>query len=101
LGSIVAMGPLRVGLLGLSFKAGTDDLRESPVVELAERLLGKGYDLRIYDRNVSLSRLVGANREYILQTIPHISELLLENIDDVLDHAQLLVVGNADPEFNR
>jgi len=101
LGSIVALGPMRVGLLGLSFKAGTDDLRESPVVELAERLLGKGYDIRIYDRNVALGRLVGANREYILQTIPHISDLLLDRIDDVLDHAELLVVGNADPEFNR
>lgn len=100
LAKITALGPMRVGLLGLSFKAGTDDLRESPVVELAERLLGKGYDLRVYDRNVSVSRLVGANRAFILRSIPHISEILLDSLDDVLDHAELVVVGNADPEFD-
>jgi GDP-mannose 6-dehydrogenase len=96
---IQAQGEKRLGFLGISFKAGTDDLRESPVVELIERLLGKGYDIRLYDRNVSVARLVGANRDYILNHIPHLSQILLEDIQAVLDHAGLLVVGNPDPAF--
>jgi GDP-mannose 6-dehydrogenase len=89
----------RVGILGFSFKAGTDDLRESPMVELTERLIGKGYDLRVYDRNVSLARLHGANRDYILNHIPHISRLMVSGIEEVLDHADTIVIGNADAEF--
>jgi GDP-mannose 6-dehydrogenase len=97
---VTESGRKRIGLLGFSFKAGTDDLRESPIVILAEALLGKGYDLRIYDRNVSIARLVGANKEYINTQIPHLSSLLCESIDEVLDHAEVLVVGNAAPEFS-
>jgi GDP-mannose 6-dehydrogenase len=89
----------RVGILGFSFKAGTDDLRESPMVELTERLIGKGYELRIYDRNVSLARLHGANRDYILNHIPHISRLMVSGIDEVLEHSDTIVIGNADAEF--
>jgi len=89
----------KIGILGFSFKAGTDDLRESPVVELAERLLGKGYDLRIYDANVRLASIRGANRDYILNHIPHISRLMVESIDDVLSHAGTVIIGNAAPEF--
>jgi GDP-mannose 6-dehydrogenase len=89
----------KVGILGFSFKAGTDDLRESPVVELTERLIGKGYDLRIYDKNVSLASIHGANRDYILNHIPHISRLMVGSIAEVLDHAGTIVIGNADPEF--
>ncbi len=90
----------RVGILGFSFKAGTDDLRESPVIELIERLVGKGYDLRIYDKNVNIASLVGANRDFILNRIPHISKLMVQGIDAILDHAETIVVGNKDPEFS-
>src|SRR5215212_8342117 len=96
---IVESGRKKVGLLGFSFKAGTDDLRESPIVILAEALLGKGFDLRIYDRNVSVARLVGANREYINTQIPHLSSLLCETVDEVLAHSDVIVVGNGAPEF--
>jgi GDP-mannose 6-dehydrogenase len=96
---VMDSGRKRIGLLGFSFKAGTDDLRESPIVILAEALLGKGYDLRIYDKNVSIARLVGANKEYINTQIPHLSSLLCETIDEVLERSDVLVVGNAAPEF--
>jgi GDP-mannose 6-dehydrogenase len=86
--AVIEMGSKKVGILGFSFKAGTDDLRESPVVDLTERLIGKGYDLRIYDKNVNLARIHGANRDYILNHIPHISRLMVSSIDEVLDHAK-------------
>jgi GDP-mannose 6-dehydrogenase len=97
---IVETGKKRVGLLGFSFKAGTDDLRESPIVILAEALLGKGFSLCIYDRNVSVARLVGANRDYINTQIPHLASLLCESIDDVLEKSDVIVVGNGAPEFS-
>jgi GDP-mannose 6-dehydrogenase len=96
---VLETGRKRVGLLGFSFKAGTDDLRESPIVILAEALLGKGYELSIYDRNVSMARLVGANKDYINKQIPHLSSLLADTTDDVLNRSDVLVVGNAAPEF--
>jgi len=96
---VLETGKRSVGLLGFSFKTGTDDLRESPMVILAEALLGKGLTLRIYDRNVSLARLVGANKEYIENQIPHLSSLLCDTIDQVVDGSDVLVVGNPDPEF--
>jgi GDP-mannose 6-dehydrogenase len=89
-------GARRVGIFGLAFKAGTDELRESPLVELSERLLGKGYDLRIYDPSISLSRLTGTNRAYIETHLPHIAELLAPTAGEVLDHAEVCVVGSAD-----
>ena len=88
-----------VGVLGLSFKAGTDDLRESPVVELVERLLGKGHEIRIFDRNVNLSRLVGANRAYIYQHLPHIAKLMVDRVEEVVHHAGTIVIGNSDRYF--
>jgi GDP-mannose 6-dehydrogenase len=96
---ITEKGHTRVGILGFSFKAGTDDLRESPLIEVIERLIGKGYDLRIYDKNVNIASLVGANRDFILNRIPHISKLMVGDISAVLDHAQTVVIGNRDPDF--
>jgi GDP-mannose 6-dehydrogenase len=93
---VIATGKRRIGLFGLSFKPGTDDLRESPLVELAERLLGKGFDLRIYDQNVSLSHLVGANREYVESRLPHLSALLTSDATEVLAHAEVCVIGCTD-----
>jgi GDP-mannose 6-dehydrogenase len=89
----------RVGILGFSFKAGTDDLRESPMIEVIERLVGKGYDLRIYDKNVQIAKLVGANRDFILNHIPHVSGLMVDDIDAVLKHAETIVIGTRDPDF--
>ena len=96
---IMEKGCRKVGILGFSFKAGTDDLRESPMIEVIERLLGKGYDLRIYDKNVSIASLVGANRDFILNRIPHVSRLMVNHVDAVLEHAQTIVIGNKDPDF--
>ncbi len=92
-------GMRKVGLLGLSFKAGTDDLRESPLVTLAEKLIGKGYDLRVYDPLVNLDRLVGANKTYILREIPHISRLMAPSAGALLDFAEVVVIGNTSREF--
>jgi GDP-mannose 6-dehydrogenase len=93
---VVATGKRKIGLFGLSFKPGTDDLRESPLVELAERLLGKGYDLKIYDSNVALSRLMGANREYVEGRLPHLADVLTNDVDEVFEHAEVCVVGNTE-----
>jgi GDP-mannose 6-dehydrogenase len=89
----------RVGVLGLGFKEGTDDLRESPVVELVERLLGKGYDVRILDRHVRLASLVGANREFILNRIPHVGRLLVDDPAELLRHAEVVVLATGEPDF--
>jgi len=88
-----------VGLLGLSFKEGTDDLRESPIVTLAELLIGKGYELLVYDRNVRLASLVGANRDYILKHIPHIGRLMVDRPEQLIEQSEVLVVASADLEF--
>jgi GDP-mannose 6-dehydrogenase len=99
LAMITEKGSRKVGILGFSFKAGTDDLRESPLVELIERLIGKGYDIRLYDRNVRLASLVGANKDYILNHIPHISKLMVDSMEEVLAHADIIVIGNGAEEF--
>ena len=96
---VLAAGSKRVGVLGFSFKAGTDDLRESPMVALIEALIGKGVQLAIYDRDVSLARLFGANKEYIEREIPHVSQLMRESVAEVLEHAEVVVVGNKSEEF--
>ena len=89
----------RIGVLGFSFKAGTDDLRESPMVTLIETLIGKGMSLAVYDRDVSLARLFGANKEYIEREIPHISQLMCASVSEVLDHSEILIIGNKAEEF--
>jgi GDP-mannose 6-dehydrogenase len=96
---IMEKGHRRIGVLGFSFKEGTDDLRESPMIEVIERLIGKGHDVRIFDRNVNLAKLVGANRDFILNRIPHISKLMAPNIGEVLEHAQTVVIGTRDADF--
>jgi GDP-mannose 6-dehydrogenase len=96
---IMEKGNRRIGVAGFSFKAGTDDVRESPVIEVVERLIGKGCDVKIYDRNVNIAKLVGANRDMLLERIPHISKLMVDNIDEILDHGQTVVIGNWDPDF--
>ncbi|MEG1324971.1 MAG: nucleotide sugar dehydrogenase, partial [Janthinobacterium sp.] len=96
---IVDKGARKVGILGFSFKAGTDDLRESPLVDVIEYLLGKGYELKLYDKNVNLAALTGANQDYILNHIPHISKLMVTNMQDVLDFADTIVIGNGAAEF--
>lgn len=96
---ILGHGQRRIGMLGLSFKAGTDDLRESPLVSIAERLIGKGVELRIYDAHVSEAGLLGANREYIEREIPHIWKLMAPSIDAVLESSDVVVIGNGAPEF--
>ena len=92
-------GRKRIGILGLSFKPATDDLRESPIVEVVERLIGKGYEVAIYDKNVSLARLTGTNKAYIEHEIPHIARLMRPSVDDVLSDSELIVIANREPEF--
>ena len=96
---IVALGKKRVGFLGMTFKPDTDDLRESPLVEVIETLLGKGFHVKIFDRNVATSRLIGANKQFIEEHIPHLSSLLVERAEDVVDTAQVVVVGYTSAEF--
>jgi GDP-mannose 6-dehydrogenase len=88
-----------VAMLGLSFKAGTDDLRESPLVSLAEFLIGKGYDLKIFDRNVEYARMNGANQDYINTRIPHVSSLLSSDLPGMVDEADIVIIGNKDETF--
>lgn len=99
--SIVASGKKRVGIVGLSFKADTDDLRESPMVIVVESLIGKGFAVRILDANVSIARLTGANRRYIEEEIPHISMLMCDSVDTLLEHAEVLVIGSDSAEAGK
>ena len=96
---ITGLGKKRIGFLGMAFKPDTDDMRESPLVEVIETLIGKGYVVRIYDRNVATSRLIGANRRFIEERIPHLSSLLVEETTTLIADAEVIVVGYQSPEF--
>ena len=96
---VLEKGNRRIGILGMSFKAGTDDLRESPMVTLIEHLIGRGMELAIYDRNVSEAQLMGANREYIEGEIPHIWSLMKGTVEEVIEHADTIVIAHKNPEF--
>jgi GDP-mannose 6-dehydrogenase len=96
---VMRFGNRRVGVLGLAFKEGTDDLRESPMVTLVERLIGKGIEMSIYDREVSQARLIGSNKEFIEREIPHVWTLFRPSIDEVLAHAETVIIGNGSAEF--
>lgn len=98
---VLATGKKRIGVLGFSFKAGTDDLRESPMVALIETLIGKGLQLAIYDRDVSLARLFGANKEFIESGIPHISQLMRASVAEVVESADVIIIGNKAEEFRQ
>jgi len=96
---IASYGKRKIALLGLAFKSGTDDLRESPLLELAEMLIGKGYDLKIFDRNVEYARKHGANGHFISEIIPHISSKLTNNLSDMIEYSDVIVIGNGDELF--
>jgi GDP-mannose 6-dehydrogenase len=91
---VAATGKRRIGIIGLSFKPETDDLRESPLVELAERLYGRGYDIRIYDPNIQVSKLTGANLQFVKTHLPHLTSLLTGDVNEVVNHAEVFVLGN-------
>jgi len=96
---IMAAGYRKVGILGLSFKAGTDDLRCSPIVDVVESLLGKGFDIRIYDKNVKLSELTGTNKDFIMAKIPHLQHFVTTDMDEVCQNSDVIVVTNKEKEF--
>jgi len=96
---VLGQSKKRIALLGISFKSGTDDMRESPFVELAERLLGKGCEVRIYDPNVHLARIVGANKEYLTKVLPHIADLLVPDISDAVKWADVIVVSTNEKAY--
>jgi len=96
---LLALGKRKIGFVGLSFKTGTDDLRESPLVTLAEQLIGKGMQLAIYDPEVHLARLLGANRSFIEQHLPHIGRMMRAEIDAVIAESEVLVIGLAGQEI--
>jgi len=96
---ITQIGKKRIAFLGLSFKAGTDDLRNSPAVILIETLLGKGFDIKIYDNNINLSRLTGTNKDYIESHIPHLYKLMVPHLDELVDNVDVIVINNREKEY--
>jgi len=99
LNKLLQLNKNKIGFLGLSFKGGTDDLRNSPIIDVIEQLLGKGFEIRIFDKNVHFAQLMGANREYILQKIPYISKFIVDDPDKLVQASEILVVVNKEKEF--
>ena len=97
---IESKGQRRIGILGLSFKSGTDDLRCSPIVDVAEALLGKGYEIHIYDKNVRISQLTGTNADFIAAKLPHLHEIISDDLDAVCAESDVLVITNKEKEFS-
>ena len=98
---IISKGKKKIGMLGLSFKEGTDDLRESPTVTLIETLIGKGFQIKIYDSEVFLAKIFGANKEYIQREIPHISDLVCENVQEVIQESEVIVLAKSNRNFDK
>jgi GDP-mannose 6-dehydrogenase len=98
--AVIRTNKRKIAQLGLSFKVGTDDLRESPQVQLVKRLLGEGYEVKVWDQDVTLGRLAGSNRQYIEQVIPHIGSLLSADLEQVLRHAEVVIIGNKSVDKN-
>lgn len=98
---IESTGKKKIGVLGLSFKAGTDDMRNSPIVNIIEYLYGKGYEIKIYDKNVSISRLIGKNKSVIMEKLPHLNSLLCDKIEDVTEWAEMLVISTKEEAFKQ
>ena len=99
LNRILEINKKKIGILGFSFKEGTDDLRESPIITLIETLLGKGYDLKLYDQDVTYAQLLGSNKEYINVHLPHITNLITPEIEDVINHSEILILGKKNKSF--
>ena len=98
--AIEKFGKKKIGVLGLSFKAGTDDMRNSPIVHIIESLHGKGFEVKIFDKNVSLSRIIGKNKSVIEERLPHLSTMLIDNMEEVTDWADVLIIANKDSKFS-
>lgn len=96
---IESKGMRKIGIFGLSFKAGTDDLRCSPIVDVAEALLGKGYEIRVYDKNVRVSQLTGTNADFIAAKLPHLHDIITDDLDAVASECEVLVITNKEKEF--
>jgi GDP-mannose 6-dehydrogenase len=98
---ILRQSKKRIAFLGISFKSGTDDVRESPFVEMVERLIGKGCEIRIFDPNVKLGGLIGSNKEYLMRALPHVIELLVADVADAVDWAETIVVTTSDSAYTK
>ena len=96
---ILRKGKMKVGVMGISFKAGTDDLRYSPIVDVIEKLIGKGYEVKVFDKNVHISRLIGKNKSFIKEFLPHLDNLLIDDMQEVADWADLIILNNSDKMY--